>query len=380
MDIQFLKSANRYSRRWRQVARSLIYIIVMVIALGSAWFFTPATVHYHITENYEFSSAIQDATVYLAIIIPKTGPYQIVENTRVIWGGNQENISYPFLDVVKMHGSIKAEETLTATIDYDVILRQGPARWTAPVMSYQLQPQTELESDEPAIIQQALKIASGQTRADAYALYAFTSAYLSWPKGTRIGGSQSAIHAYTTRVGGCGEFANLAVALHRAVHIPSQSITGLVLPAYPPYWSGSRIWNHPGGAHAWIEVHTESGWELADPSWGSAWPGPLKWLWFGRNDGSHLSYGESGYYTQLFNELTDWGKQNGMLLGAMSNPLHFVSATSVDGVTITPGVTLQKGWDGRWVVTASLYLLLIVSMGLLERHLKKFERNQGNHS
>jgi hypothetical protein len=118
-------------------------------------------------------------------------------------------------------------------------------------------------------------------------------------------------------------------------------------------------------------VYTGTGWELADPSWGSFWPGPLKRVWFGRNDGTHLSYGESGQYAQLYDELSVWGEQQGVMVGAMSTPLHFVSSASIGGVSVTPSVTLQKGWDGRWVVTVGVYVVLVVSIRGLEGSLKR---------
>jgi hypothetical protein len=343
----------------------------MLAVLAVGWFVIPASVHYHLTERYLFSSSPQDATIYLAVIVPKTGAYQTVENTHVTWNGTQEQVSYPSFDALIFQGTIRPGETQEATVSYDVTLEQGPARWVAPVLEFQNQPQTDIESNQAVFINQSAQIVRGQTRADAYAIYVFTSDYLSWPQGARIGEGQSALTAYATRVGGCGEFANLAVALYRAAHIPAQAITGLALPSLPPFWSDTQTWNHPGGAHAWVEVYTESGWEMADPSWGSSWPAPLKGIWFGRNDGSHLSYGESGQYTQRYDELFAVGKQQGTLIGAMSNPLHFVSSASTEGVVVTPSVMLQKGWDGRWVVTGSLYLLLLVSIRVLENYFKR---------
>ncbi len=151
-------------------------------------------------------------------------------------------------------------------------------------MDFHLQPQPEIESDHPVLQKQADEVALGQSRKDAYSIYSFTSDYLSWPVGTRIGGNQSALTAYTTCEGGCGEFANLMTALCRASQIPAQAITGLALPAYPPFWSSTSTWGHPGGAHAWVEVYSDGYWELADPSWASSLPGLFKPLWFGRND------------------------------------------------------------------------------------------------
>jgi transglutaminase-like putative cysteine protease len=193
----------------------------MLAALAVGWFVIPASVDYHFTEHYVFSSPKQAATISLAVIVPKTGPYQTVENIHAVWNGTRGQISYPAVDVLKFQGKIGSGETQEATISYDVSLTQGPARWEAPVLDLQLQPQAGIESDQTVLVGQAAQIATGQTREDAYKLYAFTAAYLSWPQGTQIGANQSALTVYRSRTGGCGEFANLAVALLRADKIPA---------------------------------------------------------------------------------------------------------------------------------------------------------------
>jgi hypothetical protein len=354
------------------LGRGLLYGIALVSALAVAWFAIPASVHYQITERFVFYATKPDTAVSLAVIVPKTGAYQIVKLGEVRWDGTQEQMTTDAVDVLKFQGLVEAGVTKEASISYEVVITQGPVRWDGPSMDVQLQPQGEIESGNAELMRASSRLAHGSTRADAYALYAFVSDYLSWPQGSRIDATASALNAYHTRVGGCAEFANLMVALSRAAKIPSQAMTGLALPAYyPPLWSATQTWNHPGGAHAWVEVYTESGWELVDPSWGSGYPGILKGLWFGRNDGSHLSYGESGQYTATYDELMAWGQQNGSIIGAMSDPLHFVASASTDGVSVTPSVTLKKGWDARWAVAASLYVGLVVMFAILERRIKK---------
>jgi hypothetical protein len=362
-------TVGRFSRYAAYVAGLSAVVLV-------GWLVIPATVNYHLTERYVFTSAQQDASLRLAVILPESGPYQQVENMHIDWSGGQERETVPALNAQKFEGTIRAGETREAVISYDVTLWQGPAVWAAPVLDAQTEPQPEIESGQAVLVHQAAQIAPGRTRADAYAIHAFTSAYLSWPKGDRIGADQSALTAYTTRVGGCGDFANLFVALSRAAKIPAQAITGLALPAYPPFWTDTQTWNHPGGAHAWVEVYTGANWEMADPSWASYAPSIFKAVWFGRNDGSHLSYGESGQYARLYADLTAWAEQSGKLIGGMSNPLHFVSAANVDSVVVEPSVTLKKGWDGRWVVTGGGFLVAVIGLRLLENRFRKAARPQ----
>src|SRR5262249_5273577 len=150
-----------------------------------------------------------------------------------------------------------------------------------------------MESGDAALVRAASQIATGQTREDAHRIYTFAARHLRWhgESGTdpalRL---QSALKAYQTGEGVCGHFANLMTALCRASKIPAQSISGLYMPPYPPFCSGTRTWGSPAGTHGWAEFHTASGWEMADPSAASFFP--LKWLAFGRSDGGYLSYGE----------------------------------------------------------------------------------------
>ena len=353
------------------IARILIYILLLITVLLVGWYGLPASVHYHLTESYVFSTSQGYASLALAVLLPKSGAYQSVDNVQVTWDGLLERVAYPALDVYKLQGRVSPAEPRTATFSYDVILSQGSARWEAPILDYQLLPQVDIESDQPELVDQARQLTGGSGRGKVYSIYKFTSSYLHWPSGSRIGGSQSALAAYQTRIGGCGEFANLMVALCRADQVPAQSITGLAFPAYPPFWSATRTWNHPAGAHAWVEVFTGERWEMADPSWVSYFPGSLKRLYFGRSDGSHLSYGEIGQYVQAYAELTAWAEQVGALVGAMSNPLHFVASSSAEGVTVIPSVTLRKGWDGRWFVVVILYGIMLLAIRVIENRLKR---------
>jgi len=260
--------------------------------------------------------------------------------------------------------------SLEAVIDYAVILPQGRAVWDAPVEDFQLSPQTHIESDHPKILALAAESVDGSSREDAYRIYKFASRALSWPQGTRINVEPSALVALETGVGGCAEFANLTVALCRAAEIPAQTVSGIMMPTLPPFWPAqTRTGLHPGGAHAWVEFHTSAGWEMADPSWASS-PLPAR-IWFGRNDGLHLSYGEAGLEERIFEETVAWASGVGDTLGWMSAPLKFAAGSDSESVTVTPVVTLKKGWDGRWFNVIVTMILLAILLRLLENRLNQ---------
>ncbi len=71
--------------------------------------------------------------------------------------------------------------------------------------------------------------------------------------------SRGAVHAATTGVGDCTEFADLFVATARSVGIPARRMDG-----WTPAWNGTP-------RHAWVEAWIPSrGWTAFDPTWGKS--------------------------------------------------------------------------------------------------------------
>ena len=344
----------------------ILFALLCPFLLGYVWFYIPASTHYHIEETYSFQSNEKDAKVRLAIMLPKSGPYQTVKNLAVSWEGTETRESHGSVDVVKFTGDIEAKQKKVATIAYDIVMRQGKTRWEAPVEDSQLQPQEGIESDHPIIAEAAAQIAESPDRDSAYRIFKFTAAHIStWSGGVSIDGSnpdvriQSALEAYETRIGVCGQFANLMTALCRAADIPAQSVSGLSMPSYPPLWSATRVWGHPAGTHGWVEFRTSAGWEMADPS--AAYRMPVKSVWFGRNNGRHLCYGERSFHRAVHEKMMAWAATDGRLVGGMSGPLRFAAATDANGVSVRPQAMLKVIWNGRWFNSFVLIVLLLVA-------------------
>jgi hypothetical protein len=346
----------------RSLLKSFLGGALAVVLVLVGWFWLPATVRYHVVERYSFRASETDSRIVLGIMLPKTGSYQRVEGLAISWVGTRSSAEEPEVDVLKLSSDVSRGETRVAEISYDVLLWQGRARWEGPVKEWQVRPQKDIESDAPVLVEKATELTRGESRADAYRIYDFASSRLSWPKGSRTGTGevrQSALRAYETGEGVCGEFANLTVALCRAAKVPSKSISGLYLPPLPPFWSSKRTWGHPAGAHAWVEFHTQDGWEMADPSFASMIP--WKSLSFGRNDACRLSYGEVGQHERVYNGMKGWSSTQGKLIGAMSSPNKFVAAATASGVSVTPEVTIRMGYaDWRWIALAAFVGLSLV--------------------
>ncbi|MFN2225449.1 MAG: transglutaminase-like domain-containing protein [Anaerolineae bacterium] len=359
--------------KWRpglaRLLRLAVYLVIMAVGVVLSFFVLPATVRYRVTERYLLDAGRPEVPVRLGVLVPKTGPYQSVSRVGITWDGFASQEPRDEVDLVRLDGVTPEGGRLLATLEYDVTLWQGPARWQAPVEAWQLAPQDEIESDNPLLAGQAARLTGAPSREGAYAIYRFTAGHLDWPSGSRPGDDQSAVAAYQSGVGACGESANLMTALCRAADIPARSITGLALPPTPPLLSRKATWSHPAGSHAWVEVYTGQAWELADPSWASRLP--FDRLWFGRNDGMHLSYGERAAHARLLREVQDWAEAGSELVAAMSAPLRFVASAQVEGVTVEPSVTVRKGWDGRWMTMLGWLAGSVLVFSWIERRLRR---------
>jgi len=327
----------------------IVCLTLLVVVTFGSFLLLPAHLHYHVEEKYLFSVQEGDAAVNLGILIPKSGPYQEVKNIEISWDGVQGKDNKRYVEVIKLTGELRDGEDQEAIISYDVILSQGKVSWEAPVEEFQHLPQRGIESDHPRIKEQVSQITIGTSLDDAYRIYNFTSDCLIYSQGGRDCPSSSALTAFMTHTGACGEFARLMVAFSRASGIPAQMICGIALPDLVIYGtSQTLIWEHPGESHGWVEFYAEGAWTMADPSVGS---GYLKWLDFGRNDGRHLSYGEFEQEGKVFMEMKRWATNQGNIIGSEHAALKFVASADTNQVSITPSSYVKKGWDGRWANT-----------------------------
>ena len=247
----------------------LCVVVLLAVTFG-AFFWFPTSINYHITERYKFVSGEEAATVFLGILVPRSGPYQDVRNIQVNWQGDQQIERKTCVDVVKLSSSIEAGDIREAIIEYDLRVSHGFVFWKEPVDECHLMAHHMIESDHPAIVYGAARITSGNSWWDVYELYEFTSDYLTWAgESPECEVGASALEAYRLGMGQCGEYARLMVAFCRATGIPSRPISGLVLPRFNLFEQvQTRAWEHPGRAHAWVEFASGGFWSIADPAWG----------------------------------------------------------------------------------------------------------------
>lgn len=339
-----------------------VFVSFLALLAGA---YLPASVHYKITETYQFTTP-EKTQVSLAVLLPKDGPYQTISRYQPQWGGTLQVKETEFIDILILRDTF-SPGTHEATITYSASLRQGPVSWDSPVQSSHLEPESRIESDHPDIIAKALELGEGTARSDVYDIFNFVGDHLTLPSEDRINVCFTALETLQSGEGVCEDYSLLMVALLRARGIPARTVRGLVFPGWsislPFVRSETRTWNHPGGAHAWVEVFTGEQWEIADPTWADSVL--IGRDYFGESFGEHLSYGDGFLFDALYEKKMSLVRQEGNIIGAMSAPLKFVASATAEGVSITPMANVRKRWDGRWFNGLLVFTLILVGARIL---------------
>ncbi|UCD97564.1 MAG: transglutaminase domain-containing protein [Chloroflexota bacterium] len=332
----------------RILAIGLVVILVLTILSTTAYFaytWLPAKIHYHVTKSFLISQSADSAQVYLGILIPRSGPYQTVDDLNIGWDGQQERKSLPNVDSLKLWSQIGEGKSLEANIGYDIILPQGAVSWNAPIEKFQLLPQAGIESDHPEIREIAGDLSTSSEKNRVYRIYRFTCDHLDYSQENCEETNVSAIEALQSGLGACIGYSRLMVALCRAAGIPAQMIIGSVLPDIFLSLPQTLSTGIPGGGHAWVEYSSEGKWYLVDPSWGEDLTPTVA---FNRNDGRHLSFGEFEQFTNAKEDLNHWATDQAQPL---DNALSYIFAARGGETKITPTTIIKKTWDGRWINT-----------------------------
>lgn len=322
-------------------------LAVLVIAIPGAYLWLPAKVHYHIVEKHTVSVTDGQARVNIGVIIPRSGPYQAVGSPKIQWGGEQEWISYAYIDTGKLWGEIVEGQPQQAVLEYDVILPQGKASWESPAELEFALPSEGIESDHPSITAQALKLDN-----DPYKIYQFTARHLVFSEEDCVNTDTSALDAYRLATGACSGYSRLMVALCRAAGSPARMIIGAILPDnYFPLTHRISA-GIPGSGHAWVEYYTHESWHLADPSWGE---GYLSRLEFNRSDGRHLSYGERDNFYNVRQQLFHWASGQSFV---EQEDLTYIISSNKDTISVNSEIGISKKWDGRWINTLAVFAIV----------------------
>jgi hypothetical protein len=327
----------------------MVFGLLALTAIG-AYVLLPAQMHYHIKKTFVISQVSGDDIVYLGIILPKSGPYQTVNNLSIQWDGVQDHDSRAYVDLIKLSHHLSGDSEIAAVVEYDITLSQGRVTWYAPVEATDLLPEEGIESDHELIKQTALQIISNQNGNQAYKIFKFTTNFLQYSETECDETNASALEAFSTRLGACIGYSRVMVALSRAAGIPARMVIGTILPDILFSLPEINETGIPGSGHAWVEYNDQDKWHLADPSCGR---GFISFLSFDRSDGQHLSFGDFERFAAAKEELYAWATRNAI---AEDNQLTTIFASGSGQTDIRSESTIRKIWDLRW---ANVILALI---------------------
>ncbi|MCL2658736.1 MAG: transglutaminase domain-containing protein [Betaproteobacteria bacterium] len=127
-----------------------------------------------------------------------------------------------------------------------------------PVVSFDRQawlaPERYIESDDPRIREQAARLSGASDWQTARAIYDWVAQHIRYAG--YLPDDLGALHALLQREGDCTEYADLVVALARAVGIPARMVGGYVI-------ARSAI-VRPEDYHNWAELYLDGTWRLVD--------------------------------------------------------------------------------------------------------------------
>jgi len=362
----FVRKAN-YTQYLVAAATLLICLLLLSITALGAYTLLPAKVHYHIAKKFSINQYAGEAQIYLGLLLPKTGSYQVVDDVSVRWDANKETNSRAYVDLLKLSAEMPGESERVAVVQYNIVLRQGTAAWQAPVDRIDLLPQVGIESNHEDIKQTASRITAEASTDPVYEIFQFTSNYLEYSETGCEDTNLSALVAFRTRAGACIAYSRLMVALCRASGIPAKMIIGTILPDVLFSLSQISASSTPGSGHAWVEYNSQNSWHLADPSCAQSYP---DFLAFNRNDGRHLSFGDYDRFAVSKDELYDWATE---YASPRNNQLTSVFASNSEQTEITSETTIRKTWDQRWLnVIVALIIAVFILSKLRDRVLSKY--------
>jgi hypothetical protein len=161
-----------------------------------------------------------------------------------------------------------------------------PDHSKSPGLKKYLEPELMIESDNPLIISEAVRITSGSK--DSWEAAVRLSKWVAINIAGALPGGISAINTLKTQEAECGGHSRLLAAFCRAVGIPARLSIGCM---YTPYHSGGF------GQHAWTEVYMgEAGWIPVDATINEA----------DFIDAGHIRLGEQTTFRPVKMEILDY--------------------------------------------------------------------------
>jgi hypothetical protein len=235
----------------------------------------------------------------------------------------------------------------------------------AGTLNFFLQPDTNVQSTDPAIVALAAQITAGKTTAfdKALAIYAWVAGNIYYDlddyKDDNYVLSRKSADVLARRRSTCSGYSYLTAALCRAAGIPAKVVKGTDTHTV---WSKNGWGNVVGTEHKWNELFIDGQWITVDTTWGSG----------NRWSGGKVSDSKGLYRYAYFNpDMTFFSQTHyitdlpvapaSAITFEPSAPASFTGTETVTGLKVTQtGQTVTVSWNG---IGSSLYRLCYIIDG-----------------
>lgn len=212
------------------------------------------------------------------------------------------------------------------TYTYKVKVRRNDKWRKKKVVSTDIEPEPDVESDNRLIIQKAKSLSSNEDSVEekVYKFYKYVSKHIKfdWAMGKEP--SSSALESLKSQRGICSHKANLLTALCRADKIPARTISGLTLPKTSKKGGYDVV-----AAHAWNVVYIEGkGWYFVDPTLGS--PALLRKRYWKNYDIYHIHVAEGLRNQEIFKTIKSNLGSDYIPCCEMTGPYYFLLTIKKD--------------------------------------------------
>lgn len=352
------KKSSREDRNWhRNWIRRGILALLCLFAVVLALYWMPAELHYTLTQKFTFS-VDEAAVVYLKVVLPASNPNQTVYEPDVTWPGVWEVETQGRMDVLRLVATLQKGETVEAEISYRTDLFQGSADWTGdPIRSDDLSPTAVIQSDAQEVLDHAAAMGvEGNERATVRNFFNFVRR----DADMQTGGPDAQI--------------NQLVALSRAVNIPARRISGTVLPDSLPFFRVSL--EDDGSNDLWSEIQFGDAWHQVDPIRAGAF---YQRNLLGWTDGRHLTYDTPTRLAAELQSQQDEASAHGAWQASGLGDFPFTAWADLaeEEGHLTRTVSVQKNWDGRWMMLLASIVILLVLNWMIESD--QVKRNRQYH-
>jgi hypothetical protein len=207
------------------------------------------------------------------------------------------------------------------------------------VVSHDLLPEDQIPADDPDVVAEAVALTvAHDPEATARQIY------------DQIANGADGLNST--------EIAYQLATLNRAAQIPTRVVSGYVLPDSIPFFEVQPTVGNSAGLRHWNEYYLENSWQMADASARQAF---YRQRLLGWTEGRHLVLDGSNELNALAQSLlAEAGQASWQSDPELALKVVGWSEAGAESLELTPSVSINKTWDGRWAMAVSVVIILVI--------------------